>query len=154
MTKKPQKSDENEKQRLKIQKEIEDDEILHLHWQYYTLREIAEKVKLSHMTVKNRLDKMLERLGNKRAENIEFGRNRRIAELETLKKKAWQFINSKNGEKFAFKYMEIIIKANQEISKLKNEYPIPKATKTATLEEILEELDSGNKSVSDAENED
>jgi len=153
MTKKPQKSDD-EKQRLKIEKEIENDEILRLHFQYYTLREIATKVKLSHMTVKNRLDKMIKELGNKREETIEFSRNIRIAELETLKKKAWEFINSKKGSGFAFKYMEIILKTNQEISKLNNEYPIPKATKTATLEEILEELDSGNKSVSDAENED
>lgn len=154
MSKKPDSTDKpDKKQRLKIQAELEDDLIMELHFQSYSLRKIASKVKISHQAVKNRLDKILKRIGTKNDEEIPVKRKVRVKKLEVLQKRAWDFINSKKGEKFAFKYMEIILKTSQEISRLEDEYPNHKEVKASdTLEDVLSELDAKN--ISDVENDD
>ena len=146
MSKKPDNTDKpDKKQRLKLEAELKDDQIIALHFQFYSLRQIATKVKLSHQAVKNRLDKILNRVRTKNDEEIPAHRKISIKKLEILQKRAWEFINSKKGEKFAFKYMEIILKCGQEISRLRGEYPNPKEVKASdTLEDVLSELDAKN----------
>lgn len=130
--------------RSKLEIDIDDDKILGYHFEKMSLRQIAKKMKLSHATIKQRLDIILKKLKSHEDKNQLGKINFMISEHEHTKKRAWEFITKK--EKMSFKYFEVIIKANQEISKLQALYPkeIGTGEKTKTFEELLDEMNARN----------
>lgn len=110
-------------QRSKLQIDLEDDEMFEMHLKGRPLREIAKKFNVSHVLVKNRIDKALAALGKAAEPEKRIKVKRLIRECELVKKRAWEKAEKNPRSDFGFKYLEIILKANQEIARLENLYP-------------------------------
>lgn len=130
----------NKPSKISISKALEDDQIIEYHFQGLSLREIGEKVSLSHVTVNQRLKKIIKEITKTQNEDTKSKIRLRVRELEFLIKKSWGFIGPKNT--FSFKYIELILKIKQEISRLENLYPISKKEGKQGLEEVLKSLDA------------
>lgn len=143
MKKKPQKKKkqipEKETSRTAIQRALDDDLILELHFQGSSLRDIARVMKISHVAVGKRIEKMLNLITEKTGQDTETLRKIMIRSHEHTIKRAWQFVFL--GNEFSFKYLDVITNVKKEIAKLQNLYHNTKEgdKKPRNFESIVED---------------